>query len=59
MFQEEVPKNLLERTGKHYCIHCLAETPAESYFRNDHVCDRCAAELDVEPQEDPGQTSTG
>ncbi|HUF17933.1 MAG TPA: hypothetical protein VMS12_07810 [Thermoanaerobaculia bacterium] len=43
MFQEKVERNLKERTGRHYCISCLHETPAEQYFANDHVCDACAA----------------
>lgn len=46
MIQEEVPRNLPERTGRHLCINCLAETPPEEYFRNDHICDACAAKLD-------------
>jgi rRNA maturation endonuclease Nob1 len=32
---------LKERTGKHLCIECLKEVPAEDYFRNDHVCQEC------------------
>jgi hypothetical protein len=32
-----------ERTGRHFCIRCLAAVPAEEYFRNDHICDACAA----------------
>ena len=38
---EEIPRAMPERTGKHYCISCLAETPAEVYFRNDHICEAC------------------
>jgi hypothetical protein len=37
------PKRLNERTGRHFCVRCLAEVPAESYQRNDHICDACAA----------------
>jgi hypothetical protein len=60
MLQEEVPKNLSDRTGKHVCIRCLAETPAEDYFRNDHVCDACAAGLDAdEPGVSLEETSSG
>jgi hypothetical protein len=40
---EELVRKRSERTGKHYCIRCLAEVPAEEYFRNDHICDDCAA----------------
>ena len=35
-----------ERTGKHVCVRCLSEVEAEEYFRNDHLCDKCAAEGD-------------
>lgn len=38
------PRQLGERTGKHYCVRCLAAIPAEEYLRNDHICDACAAE---------------
>ena len=45
---EEIPRRLPERTGTHYCILCLAETPADEYFRNDHICDSCVSR-DEEP----------
>jgi hypothetical protein len=38
---EEIPRAMPERTGRHYCISCLAETSADVYFRNDHICDIC------------------
>jgi hypothetical protein len=41
--QEETPRNLQERTGRHVCTHCLTLVSAEEFFRNDHLCDRCAA----------------
>ena len=44
MHDEPPPLKLKERTGRHLCINCLAEIPAEEFFRNDHICDRCAAE---------------
>ena len=44
MLDEETPRNLSERTGKHRCIRCLREVPDEKYFANDHVCDECAGE---------------
>lgn len=44
MHEEGPPKKLKERTGKHYCIRCLAETPADAYLRNDHICDACTLE---------------
>lgn len=37
------PRNLRERTGKHLCTLCLAEVPADVYFRNELLCDACAA----------------
>jgi hypothetical protein len=43
---EPTPRNLPERTGKHYCVRCLAEVPADEYFRNDFLCDKCAAQID-------------
>ena len=48
MHDEPPPRKLKERTGKHYCIRCLAEIPAEEFLRNDHVCDKCAAEENEE-----------
>ncbi|HEY0592339.1 MAG TPA: hypothetical protein VGE86_04305 [Thermoanaerobaculia bacterium] len=40
---DDIPRRLPERTGVHRCVSCLAETPAEAYFANDHLCDACAA----------------
>jgi len=42
MHDEPPPRKLNERTGKHCCIICLAETPADEYFANDHICAACA-----------------
>ena len=42
--QDETTRGLPERTGKHRCVKCLAETPDAQYFGNDHICDRCAAD---------------
>ncbi|HEY0139564.1 MAG TPA: hypothetical protein VGF48_01640 [Thermoanaerobaculia bacterium] len=42
MHEDPTPRQLNERTGKHYCVRCLRETPAEAYLRNDHICDACA-----------------
>jgi hypothetical protein len=47
---EAPPRNLRERTGRHFCIRCLAETPAEEWFANDHVCDACAEALEGEAE---------
>jgi len=44
MHDEPLPRKLNERSGKHLCTRCLAETEAEEYFANDHVCDKCASE---------------
>ncbi|HSP17468.1 MAG TPA: hypothetical protein VLV78_22175 [Thermoanaerobaculia bacterium] len=51
MLDEPPPRNLPERTGKHYCIRCLAEVPADEYFRNDQVCEKCAEE-EQQPEDD-------
>ena len=57
-FDESPPvatSTLPERTGIHICTLCRKKTPAEDYFRNDHVCDACAdlpATL-IERQENP------
>jgi hypothetical protein len=56
MFQERVPRQLHPRTGRHLCIRCLAETPEDAYFRNDHVCDACAAQ-DEDAEEQPPEES--
>lgn len=42
MHDEPPPRRLNERTGIHHCINCLAETPDEEYFANDHICAKCA-----------------
>ena len=60
MDDEPPPRHLKERTGKHYCVKCMAEVAAEEYLRNDHVCESCAAEESYplqttpEPQKDEG-----
>ena len=41
---EQTPRTLRERTGRHFCIQCLAVTAPEEFFANDHLCDACAAE---------------
>ena len=46
---EGTPRKLPERTGKHRCIKCLADVPADEYLRNDHLCDACAQEQDKYP----------
>ena len=46
-------RRMPERTGKHICVMCLAEVPAEAYFANDHVCDACAAKEEYPLQSTP------
>ena len=43
MLPDSPSRELPERTGRHVCVKCLAAIPAEEYFRNDHICDACAA----------------
>ena len=43
MHEDPLPRAVPERTGKHVCTRCLAAIGAEEYFRNDHICDACAA----------------
>ncbi len=54
MHDEQPPHKLNERTGKHLCIRCLAETPAEEWFANDHVCRKCAEEEQGTRNEEQG-----
>lgn len=50
MLDEETPRDLPERTGRHRCIRCLADAPGDVYFANDHLCDACAREGDSEQE---------
>ena len=43
MHEDPPPRALPERTGRHYCVKCLAAIAGEEYFRNDHICDVCAS----------------
>jgi rRNA maturation endonuclease Nob1 len=47
MPSDRLPRNLNERTGKHYCITCRKEIPAEELLRNDHVCDECGRKAEA------------
>jgi len=49
-------RHLGERTGRHYCLKCLAETPADEYFRNEQICDACAAKNEYPLQSTPNET---
>jgi len=42
--EDDTPRQLNERTGRHRCINCLADVSDEEYFRNDFFCDDCSAE---------------
>jgi hypothetical protein len=35
------PEALRELSGVHRCIRCRNEVSAETFFRNDHVCEPC------------------
>jgi len=49
---DDRPRRILnERTGKHLCIECLKDVPAEDYFRNDHVCNDCGRKKEEQSQE--------
>ena len=43
MEADSVPKQLREKTEKHYCVKCLREVERDEYFENDFLCDSCAA----------------
>jgi hypothetical protein len=48
------PRELAERTGKHFCVKCLAPVRTEEYLRNDHICDACAASDEYPLASTPG-----
>jgi len=52
MLDEQTPRDLAERTGKHRCIRCLADVPGDEYFANDHLCDSCAREENQKQETD-------
>ena len=41
MEPESVPKQLKEKSEKHYCVRCLKETARDEYLENDFLCDSC------------------
>ena len=43
---DQTPRQLEERTEKHFCVKCLSEIPSEEYLRNDFLCDKCAEVLE-------------
>jgi uncharacterized protein (DUF983 family) len=44
MQDEGTPKMLQERTGRSRCTRCLSAVELDEFLRNDHLCDRCAAD---------------
>jgi hypothetical protein len=42
MEPEALPRQLKEKSEKHYCVKCLSIIPADEYFANDFICDKCA-----------------
>ena len=41
MEPDAVPKQLKEKSEKHYCVRCLREVANDEYFDNDFLCDAC------------------
>ena len=39
---DATPRQLKERTEKHFCVKCLLEIPLDEFLRNDFFCDKCA-----------------
>ncbi|HEX7420609.1 MAG TPA: hypothetical protein VF505_12030 [Thermoanaerobaculia bacterium] len=54
MHDEPTPRNLPERTGRHFCIQCLREVPADEYLRNDMLCDECVEKEEDQRMKDEG-----
>lgn len=60
MNEESVPRLRPGRTGKHVCVQCLSETPAEDYFEYDFHCRKCAARTGEYPlASTPGKAESG
>lgn len=49
MNEEEPPRRLAERTGRHVCICCLKEILPAEYFQGDFACRDCAARVETYP----------
>jgi uncharacterized protein CbrC (UPF0167 family) len=49
MNEEDPPRQLSERTGRHLCILCLADISAQEYFEGDFVCRKCAEKMETYP----------
>jgi len=39
---DSVPRQLREKSEKHYCVKCLREVERDEYLENDFLCDKCA-----------------
>jgi len=52
MDPEALPRQLKEKSEKHYCVRCLREVERDEYFDNDFLCDSCAAEQRTETMKD-------
>lgn len=50
---DETPRQLAERTGKHYCVRCLTEVTGDVYLRNDFLCEACAVKGEYPLQSTP------
>ena len=57
MHEDPLPRQPSERTGRHYCLKCLAEVPTEAYFHNEQVCDACAAKDEYPLESTPEVTA--
>ena len=49
MIQDEIPRNLRDRTGRHFCTLCLREIAVAEYLGNDFLCSTCATESEQFP----------
>lgn len=57
MHDTRTPRELNERTGRHFCIRCLAPVAADVYLRNDHICDDCASKNEYPLASTPDEPS--
>jgi hypothetical protein len=59
MEPDSVPRQLREKTEKHYCVKCLREVERDEYLENDFLCDACAAELEKAVTDKKGMRDEG
>lgn len=66
MNDDEIPRGLPERTGRHRCVRCLSDVELNTWLGNDHHCDDCAEKAadfpfastpHGEPPRQPGEKS--